>query len=92
MILGIIFGIILGSKSHPKIDQKINQILDRCLKDFGSQGGSILAQFWLQKSIKNQSRNLKEKEPWEKDVWGMDDQSPESKKSLREDPFITEIW
>ena len=26
---------ILGSKSHPKIDQKINAILDRFLDDFG---------------------------------------------------------
>ena len=32
---------ILGSKSHLKIDQKINAILDRYFKDFGSILGSI---------------------------------------------------
>ena len=52
MVLGIIFGIILGSKSHPKIDQKINQILDRFWKDFGSQ----LAPFWPYFGSKNRSK------------------------------------
>ena len=32
---------ILGSKSHLKIDQKINAILDRFLNDFGSFLGSM---------------------------------------------------
>ena len=30
---------ILGSKSHLKIDQKINAILDQFLNDFGKQNG-----------------------------------------------------
>ena len=56
MVLGAILATILGSKSHPKLDEKIKQILDRFLMGFGSQFGSILGQFWLQKSIKNQGR------------------------------------
>ena len=90
MLLGIILGSLLGSKSHPKVDQKSIQILDRFLIDFGSQCDSILAQFWVQKSIKNQSQNLKEKEPRMNMRTSTDDASPESKKCLREDPFIKE--
>ena len=58
MVLGAILGTILASKSHPEIDQKIDQILDGFWKDFGSQMESKLGPFWLQKSIKNQSRFL----------------------------------
>jgi len=58
MVLGAILVTILGSKSHPKIDPKSDQIFDGFWKDFGSQNGSILNQFWLQKSMKNQSRIL----------------------------------
>ena len=54
-------GTILASKSHQKIDGKIDQILDGFWKDFGSQMGSKLGPFWLQKAIKNQGRFLKEK-------------------------------
>ena len=61
MVLRTISGSILGSKSYPKVDQKINQILDRFLMDFGSHVGPILTQFWVQKSIKNQGRFLYEK-------------------------------
>ena len=61
MVLGAILGTILGSKSHLKIDQKSDQILDRFWKDVGSQTGSILNQFWLKKSIKNQGGFLIEK-------------------------------
>ena len=53
-------GTILASKSHPEIDEKIDQILDGFWKDFGSQIGSKLGPFWLQKSIKNQGRFLNE--------------------------------
>ena len=57
----------LASKSHQKIDGKIDQILDGFWKDFGSQMGSKLGPFWLQKSIKNQGRFLKEKgDGWQK--------------------------
>ena len=64
--LATILGSILGSKSHPKINQKSDQIFDRFWKGFGSQNGFILDQFWLQKSIKNQGRFLNEKriESW----------------------------
>ena len=61
MVLGSILGTILASKSYPKIDQKIDRILDGFWKDFGSHMGSKLGPFWLQKSIKNQGRILKEK-------------------------------
>ena len=61
MVLGAILGTILGSKSHLKIDQKSDQIFDRFWKGLGSQNGSILDQFWLKKSIKNQGRFLYEK-------------------------------
>ena len=61
MVLGAILRTILASKSHPEIDQKIDQILDGFWEDFGSQMGSKLGPFWLQNSIKNQGRFLKEK-------------------------------
>ena len=60
MVWRAILGTILGSKSHPEIDQKSDQIFDRFWKGFGSQSGSILDQFWLQKSIKKQGRCLYE--------------------------------
>ena len=49
---GIILGRLLGSKSHPKLDQKSIQILDRFLIDFGSQYASILVNF----GTKNRSK------------------------------------
>ena len=60
MVLGIILETILGSKSHPTIDKKSDQIFYGCWKDFGSQNGSTLDHFWLQKWIKNQGRVLYE--------------------------------
>ena len=54
-------GTILASKSHPKIDQKIDQILDGFWNDFGFHMRSNLGPFWLQKSIENQGRFLNEK-------------------------------
>ena len=48
------FGHHFGTKSHPKIDQRIAQIWDGFWKDFGSQRGSNLGPNWLQKSIKNE--------------------------------------
>ena len=84
MVLGAILGTILGSKSHLKIDQKSDQILDRFWKDFGSQNGSILDQFWLQKSIKNQGRKKFH-------FWRIAGESPGYQKWLREGPFITEV-
>ena len=69
MVLGAILAIILGSKAHPKIDQKINQILDRFWKDFGLQLGSILAP--LAPNIDQKSRSIFEgKRGWMKDSWG----------------------
>ena len=81
-------GRILGSRSHPKIDQKINQILDRFWKDFGSHFGSILGQFWLHKSIKNQGRFLKEKTSW---IMWLKAGSPRYRAGLREGLIITEL-
>ena len=72
MVLGAILGTILGSKSHLKIDQKSDQILDRFWKDLGSQNGSILDQFWLKKSIKNQGRK-------KIDFWRIGGESPGSR-------------
>ena len=58
---GCLLDIFLGPFSHqnriPK-SMKFNEILDRFWKDFGPQLGSILAKFWLQKSIKNLGRFL----------------------------------
>ena len=84
MVLGTILRTILGSKSHLKIDQKSNQILDGFWKDFGSQNGSILDQFWLKKSIKNQGRK-------KIDFWRIGGVGSAAKAGLREDPIITEI-
>ena len=61
MVLGAIWGTILASKSHQKINQKIAQILDGFWKEFGSPMGSNWDPFWLPKSIKNQARFLKER-------------------------------
>ena len=72
MVLGAIFGTILGSKSHLKIDQKSDQILDRFWKDLGSQNDSILDQVWLKKSIKNQDRK-------KIDFWCLSADSPGSR-------------
>ena len=84
------FGDHFWDRSRIKIalknQSKINQILDRFLKDFGSQYGSILVQFWLQKTIKNQTRNLKEKEPRENDIGGMRRRVRGLKNSLGEGP------
>ena len=67
MVLGAISATIFASKSHPEINQKINKILDGFWEDLGSQMGSKLGPFWLQKSIKNQGRFLKEKgDGWQK--------------------------
>ena len=48
-------GTILGSKSHPKIDEKINQILDRFWKDFDLQMRSKFGQLSFPKIDKKSS-------------------------------------
>ena len=45
-------------KIDPEIDQFVSASLNRFWKDLGSQNGSIVDQFWLKKSIKNQGRIL----------------------------------
>ena len=52
MVLGTMLGTILGSKSHPKIDQKFNQILDR----FWWIVAPILGPFWPNFGSKNRSK------------------------------------
>ena len=76
---GEAFGIKIASKTRSKKHTDFGSIFDRfwfpiCL-DFG--------QFWLQKSIKNQTRNLKEKEPRMNRCTSMDGKSSWYQKWLR---------
>ena len=86
MLLERFLGSLLGSKSHPELDQKSMQMFDRFLMDFGSQFGSIWAQFWLPKSIKNEGRFLYEKGDGYHDAWGPISESPKSRGGVQGGP------